>query len=350
MTKQNPKVLVVATSRRTRGGITSVVKAHEQGEQWKKYHCRWIETHRDSNVLVKILYFAIAFIKFLYLVPSYDIVHLHLSEPQSARRKMLFLKVAKLFRKKIIVHFHAFSPETTFVQNPALYSQLFSQADLTLVLSSQWKLWIERYLGTFDNIRVIYNPCNIVKKENDAVRRKEILFAGTLNHRKGYADLIRAFALIAEKYPDWKLVFAGNGEIEQAKMLAKELNIDNQTVFLGWIQGEEKDKAFSAASIFCLPSYLEGFPMAILDAWAYGIPCVMTPVGGITDIVTDGVQGLLFPVGDTAKLAEQLAKLISDADLRTSIVSETDKLAKNTLNLATVNARLDEIYENINGF
>ena len=43
------KVLVLATSRKTRGGVTSVVKAHEQGEQWKKYHCKWIETHRDNG-------------------------------------------------------------------------------------------------------------------------------------------------------------------------------------------------------------------------------------------------------------------------------------------------------------
>ena len=47
------KVLVIATSRKTRGGITSVVKAHETGEQWKKYHCRWIETHRDGNSIRK---------------------------------------------------------------------------------------------------------------------------------------------------------------------------------------------------------------------------------------------------------------------------------------------------------
>ena len=50
------KVLVIATSRKTRGGITSVVKAHETGEQWKKYHCRWIETHRDGNSIRKLWY------------------------------------------------------------------------------------------------------------------------------------------------------------------------------------------------------------------------------------------------------------------------------------------------------
>ena len=51
------KVLVIATSRKTRGGITSVVKAHEKGEQWNNYHCKWIETHIDKNGKYKLWYF-----------------------------------------------------------------------------------------------------------------------------------------------------------------------------------------------------------------------------------------------------------------------------------------------------
>jgi glycosyltransferase involved in cell wall biosynthesis len=345
MSKKTPKVLIVATSRKTRGGITSVVKAHELGEQWKKYHCRWIETHRDGNVIRKLRYLAFALFQYIVLLPSYDIVHLHLSTLLSARRKMLFVRVAKLFHKKVILHFHA-SPEAAFEQNPSIYRKLFSQANLILVLSNHVKLWIEQNFGTFD-IKVIYNPCNNVKKDNNACRKKEILFAGILNHNKGYADLIRAFALISEKHPDWTLVFAGNGEIEQARMLARKLCIDKQTIFLGWIKGEEKDKVFSAASIFCLPSYLEGFPMAVLDAWAYGIPCVTTPVGGIPDIVTDGVNGLLFPVGDVNSLSKQLEKLMDNEELRKSIVQETDKMVLRNLSVDIINSKLDTIYNSL---
>ena len=71
-----PKVLVVATSRKTKGGITSVVKAHETGEQWKKFHCKWIETHRDGNSVRKLWYLATALIEYICLLPFYDIVHI----------------------------------------------------------------------------------------------------------------------------------------------------------------------------------------------------------------------------------------------------------------------------------
>ena len=73
------KVLIVATSRKTRGGITSVVKAHETGKQWNKYHCKWIETHRDGPSWRKILYFIKAYLQFFCLIHFYDLVHIHVA-------------------------------------------------------------------------------------------------------------------------------------------------------------------------------------------------------------------------------------------------------------------------------
>ena len=81
-----------------------------------------------------------------------------------------------------------------------------------------------------DKVTVLYNPCPEVtlNRENSTsinIKEKEILYAGTVNHRKGYDDMIKAFARIAYQYPDWKIVFAGNGEIEQGKALAVKLGI-----------------------------------------------------------------------------------------------------------------------------
>ena len=107
------KVLVVATSRKTRGGITSVIKAHEMGEQWKQYHCKWIQTHRDGPALRKLLYFVIGLIEYIVLLPFYDIVHVHFSEPSSAIRKRIFVRLAKLMNKEVVIHFHSFSTENS---------------------------------------------------------------------------------------------------------------------------------------------------------------------------------------------------------------------------------------------
>ena len=89
-----PKVLVVATSRKTKGGITSVVKAHETGEQWKKFHCKWIETHRDGNSVRKLWYLATALIEYICLLPFYDIVHIHVGLRTSVNRKLIFARIA----------------------------------------------------------------------------------------------------------------------------------------------------------------------------------------------------------------------------------------------------------------
>ena len=85
------KVLVVATSRKTRGGITSVINAHEKGAQWKHFHCRWIETHIDKGWVYKLWYFITGFIQYLIMLPFYNLVHIHTSEPPSAFRKCIFM-------------------------------------------------------------------------------------------------------------------------------------------------------------------------------------------------------------------------------------------------------------------
>ncbi len=343
-----PKVLVVATSRKTRGGITSVVKAHEQGEQWKKYHCRWIETHRDGATWRKIVYLVRALIEYVFLLPFCRIVHIHLSEPVSAIRKVLFLLLAQLFQKKTIIHFHAFSHDTTiYGKYWKIYRFLFRRVDKVIVLSQLWKEYVNDafYLG--DKVQVIYNPCTVEVLPQKYLKQKQILYAGTVNARKGYADMIKAFALIAPRYPDWSIVFAGNGEVEKGRELARELEIENQTVFLGWVSGVEKDKAFKEASIFCLPSYAEGFPMAVLDAWSYGLPVITTPVGGIPDVAKDGKNMLLFAPGDIHALAKQFERMIEDDHIRQSIAGESIRLATTTFNQNVINQQIGELYRTL---
>ena len=341
------RVLVVATSRKTRGGITSVVKAHETGEQWDKYHCRWIQTHRDGPIWRKLLYLFSALLEYLVLLPWYDIVHIHVATTQSARRKKIFFELAKILHKKTILHFHPSNEKFLYESaNKSLYRNLFSRADLVLVLSEQWRRWIKEALGLTEHIEVLYNPCPIVERKPE-LKQNEILFAGTVIPRKGYADLIRGFAKIASKHPDWKVVIAGNGEIDKAKAIAKECGIENQVVFLGWVNGHAKDLAFQRASIYCLASDGEGFPMGVLDAWAYGIPCVVTPVGGLPDIVIDGENALVFPVGDVDILARQLERMISDNGLRNRIAQASLELAHTTFNVKNLNHALEGIYSKL---
>ena len=343
---KSTKVLVVATSRKTRGGITSVIKAHEYGSQWKEFNCEWIETVRDGNSVRKIFYLLKALILFIIKLPQSDIIHVHSALGTSIIRKNIFISIGKLFNKKIILHFHA--AEKTILDNSEsnkAYRKIFNKANIIIVLSDSWKsLLIEKLKLDREKIRVLYNPTPKVNRSK--IKKPIILFAGTLIKRKGYDTLIRAFNRIANKtsVKSWKLVLAGNGEIDNAKEMITKFHLENRVELPGWIDGEQKETLFKESSIFCLPSLAEGFPMAILDAWAYGIPCVMTPVGGIPDIVTQDTEGIMVPVNDDTELSNALLRLIESESLRNNIVFNTDNRIRTDFNLTFISHQLNEIY------
>lgn len=347
------RVLVIATSRMTRGGITSVNRAYEATPMWKKFHCHWVQTHRDGAFWIKILYFLSGMLDFLVRVPFYDIVHIHTADYGTQKRKRIFIWLAKLFNKKVIVHLHSSGPEYSIGgKYRGLYDYSFSIADRILVLSTQWR---DMVLSNYDidskKIIVLYNPCPLIPKhlllDNDNKSDKYILFAGTLTRRKGYEDLIKAFAKIAPQYPEWQVWFAGNGEIEKAKRLAKDLSIYKQVKFLGWISGSDKDAVFRNASIYCLPSYSEGFPMGVLDAWAYHLPVVSTPVGGLPDVAVNGKNMLLFTPGDINELSIALNSLISNTLLYKQICNASVDLADYKFNVFNITSELENIYNSL---
>lgn len=342
-------ILVLATSRKSHGGISSVVMAHERGEQWKDMGCHWVVTHRSGSKVLKMWYFVTGMISFLVRVPFCKLVHIHTSEPPSAKRKRIFMHIAKVMGKKVIVHFHAFDTASTICSSSqSVYRYLFSNADVVIALSPTWKRAINEVFALGDKVQVLYNPCPIIPiSKLDVVKKKQILSAGVINARKGYKDLIMGFSKIANYHHDWQLVFAGSGEIEEGKILAKELGIEKQVEFLGWVAGTDKDRVFRETSVFCLPSYAEGFPMAVLDAWAYNLPVVATPVGGLPDIVKDGEDCLLFTPGDSDQLAEQLERMITDSELREKIIRASRKMAEKVFNENVINRQLAEIYASL---
>ena len=326
------RVLVVSTSSKTRGGISAVLNLLKSQPFWMDNNCVWIATHRDGNNIRKLFVLFCGFLKYILLLPFFDVVYIHFSVTTSAKRKFVFFKLARLFRKKIMIHLHC-GNQLKDIWSP-IYEDMFLHSDAAFVLSESIKEQVEEFLNHNKTVHVLYNPCMDV--ENDYSKKKnQVLFAGTLIKGKGFYDLIRAFKDVVSKHPDWRLAIAGNGEVEQGKKLAQELGIDNNVDFLGWIVGNSKDKAFRESSIFCLPSYAEGFPMAILDAWAYGLPVVTTPVGGIPNLAVDKENALFIQPGDYKALFEKLCVLIENDKIwkklsRNAYIISHEKLSINT--------------------
>lgn len=339
------KVLVLATSRKTHGGVSAVLNVYEQSQMWRQYRCQWVSTNRDGCLLRKFWFLFKSIAQYIVLLPFYDIVHLHLGLRPSSYRKYPFFKLAKLFGKKTVVHLHL-GTQVDDVWN-SLYQKMFEQCDCGILLAESIKSEVAKHIGNFDKLKVVYNPCPVITNTATYEKKNHILFAGTLYEGKGYLDLIRAFAKIASRHPDWKIVLAGNGEEERARALALELGIANQVELLGWVNGSAKHRVYSEAKALCLPSYAEGFPMAVLDAWAYGLPVVTTPVGGIPDVAIDGENMLLFQPGDTNTLAEKLEQIITDEALRNKLAVSSNTMAAEKFNLNTISSQIAEIYKSL---
>lgn len=342
------RILIVAPGHGTKGGITSVINAYKNTFIWKKWNCVWIETHTDKSKIIKIICLIKGLINFLYYIKSTEIIHIHLSEPVSTLRKSIFINIAYIFKKKIIIHFHAYSPISNFsVKTRNMYLNLFKKCQVLIVLSKYWETEILRVCNnpTFQ-IKILNNP-STPHEYSINLREDNILYAGILNKRKGYEDLLYAFSNVVKFYPTWKLILAGNGELKNGQAIATRLNISHKVIFTGWISGSEKERVFRSASIFCLPSYFEGFPMAILDAWSFGLPVVTTPVGGLSDVLIDSKNALLQNPGDVRALTLNLERLISDEMLRAKLSTASYNLCTEVFNVKNIVYQLDEIYSSL---
>jgi glycosyltransferase involved in cell wall biosynthesis len=132
---------------------------------------------------------------------------------------------------------------------------------------------------------------------------------------KGQAELLQAFARCHPQVPHARLVFIGEGP-EQARLerLAARLGIASHVRFAGFTL--DVPSATHALDVAVLPSLFEGMGRTVVEAMACGKPVIASRVGGIPDVLPDGVAGMLVPPGDVEQLANALTRLLRDPDLR----------------------------------
>ena len=167
-----------------------------------------------------------------------------------------------------------------------------------------------------DRVVVIPNPSSIQPSRGSLLENKRVIAIGRLVYEKNFASLIRAFALVADRFPDWKLDILGEGQERQAleKQIALLSLEDN--VFLRGTQTNLPDWLLKS-SIFVMTSRYEGLPLVLLEAMNYGLPVVSyTFPCGPKDVINDGRNGFLVAEGDENELACRVCQLIEDTELR----------------------------------
>ena len=147
----------------------------------------------------------------------------------------------------------------------------------------------------------------------EGVREKTVVSVGSLDRNKNHALLLKAFAEATGAHPDYRVIIYGEGKCRtELTELAQKLEIQDRVELPGLI-GEVADH-IEKAGIFVLSSDQEGMPNALLEAMALGIPSISTdcPCGGPKDLIEDGVNGLLTPVGDVHRMSQCLIRLMDN--------------------------------------
>lgn len=317
-------ILMVGPDLSLRGGIVSVVKGYldaELPEKCEKFE--YLSTGVGTGLASKCFAFARSLVSFSRLLDSYEIVHLHMGPKGSFVRKSIMARIAKMRNKRVVLHEHSGEFARDFDNGNAFYRRnvlnAFSIVDKVIVLSEEWREYFRENICDESKIYVLNNGVALPDKVCKPAHNQDILFLGRLDTRKSPDVLLRAAQPVLQRYPSAKLIFAGDGYPDRYRALADELCISDRCEFHDWVSGNEKEMLFNRAGIFCLPSKNEGMPMSVLEAMAHGIPVVSTDVGGIPQVICDGVSGFLMSVDDERTLTRLLMELEGSSILREKV-------------------------------
>jgi glycosyltransferase involved in cell wall biosynthesis len=199
----------------------------------------------------------------------------------------------------------------------ARVKRYFAGAHRFLVLSTaDADSWARDQMSNAD---VMPNPLHVTPSAHPDLTRPVVALLGRLSFEKGQDMMLEAWAEVTGRFPDWRLRLYGSGPDEEAlRRQAAELGLTSTVEFRGTTADVEG--ALNDASIFALSSRVEGFPMSVMEAMAYGLPTVAFDCApGVRELITHEADGLIVPPGNTMAFAEELARLMGDEGLRVKL-------------------------------
>lgn len=247
------------------------------------------------------------------------------------------------------------SPVKKWIVRKWFVDENFRKADCIHALCKSEYNSIRKY-GLKNPVAIIPNGTNIPKWTRDyekfkTKKTKTILFLSRLHPKKGVLELIDAYAMINESHPDitakWHLKIGGWGDVDYIGKIKDKIRINRLTTkveLLGSVYGEDKDKLLKEVDAFILPTYSEGLPMAVLEAWAYGLPVITTEFANLPEGFEHGAS---FEIStEPEKMSHELTTFLSLSD---DIIIEYGKngytLSKNDFSWEAIGKKVVRLYE-----
>jgi glycosyltransferase involved in cell wall biosynthesis len=304
-----------------------------------------VATMEDGGILRRMRVFGAALWRIHSILgdKSPCIFHVHFASRGSTLRKYIVALMVLRASGRLVLHAHGGAFDSFFSNLPKplqdRVARTFRRSHGFVVLSSQWQeFYATQFALRRDRIQIMVNPTNPPSPVPDRSRRDSVqfLFLGRINDTKG--------ALPTTSRAAARIVFAGDGRVEELRRRAAKIGPD--VVVHTWLDREERDHLLAVSDVLVLPSRHEGVPMAVLEAMAYGLPVIATPVGGIPDVIRHGREGLLVEVGNRGALTAALARMVAEPTLRASLGRGARATAE-SLNVTNYGQRLLKFYQAI---
>lgn len=334
------KVLMVGPIPPPYGGIASVMSTIMESELSRDYS---FDSFNRSDIPIE---FQRSFRKNLFKMGRlwsffkelrkgrYDFTHIH-SADSAFSGTTVFMLAARLAGTKILLHMHG-TDWDLFYTGASGFKKFCIRAglwlpQLTIVL---YRLWAEniRNIHPSQNVRVVRNlihrtappdpPAIFQLRDRIGLAQNDfvVLSVGTVGRRKGSFDIVLAAAGAASKDATLKFVLVGGeelpGEMQELKELIHGHDLASRVILTGETARENIPLFLGLADVFVLPSFVEGMPMAIIEAMRQGIPVISTRVGGIPEMLDEGQSGLLIHPGAPEEIIQAVMLLKNDSELR----------------------------------
>jgi glycosyltransferase involved in cell wall biosynthesis len=346
------RIVMLGTSFETHGGISSVVNAYREAGLFARWPIDYVQTHCDGSRFAKWSCAIGAFFSMVFLVLRHPhaVLHVHAASRASFWRKALLMSIARLARWPIVFHLHGGGfrefYEACRPWQRRIVRAFLDRAACIVTVSERWQGWV-RNVTANPRVTTIPNPVALPLQVPVDRPGALVAFVGKIAEAKGVFDLIEAVNEVRETIPAIRLECAGDGDIEGAQRHVAIRGIRADVRFLGWVSQHRREELLARASVFVLPSHAEGLPMSLLEAMAAGCPVIASNVGGIPDLITDGVNGLLVAPGDRDALALALHRLIVDRDFASELGMAARDTVRRRYTTEHAIARLDQIYSGL---
>jgi glycosyltransferase involved in cell wall biosynthesis len=245
-----------------------------------------------------------------------ELVHINTSlNAKSYWRDLAYLVVGKLCGARVVYQVHGGSLATF---HPPTVRWAARLPDVVVVLSqAERDRW--RALAPTQLVEALPNgiDCQPYQRYNRELADRDtplrLIYIGRLAPGKGLLESLEALRIARSRGVAARLVLVGGGAEEpRLRQYVREAGLTRDVTFVGPAYGDAKARLLSQADALLLPSYSEGLPYSLLEAMAAGVVPVVTPVGAIPDVVTDGEHGLIVPPRDAEAIARAIEQLSKD--------------------------------------